>query len=100
MASSLLGVVFPAKIAFPSEDLPVLVESPGAWQYRHFGNWSRKIQYLVPAGAPLRWVNRAGRGAAATSSEWGCDLVAVRHGVPMTVGRVPAFCHATAISLS
>jgi hypothetical protein len=93
MGFFLLVVVFPRKIAFSPEDLPVLVESPGAWRYRHFGNRREKIQYPTPGVSPQRSVDPAGRGAAATS-------LTVRHGVPMTVGRAPVFCHAVAISLS
>jgi hypothetical protein len=89
----LLVVVFPRKIAFPPEALPVLVESSGAWRYRHFGNRREKIQYPAPGVSRQRSVDPAGRGAAATS-------LTVPHGVPMTVGRALAFCHAVAISLS
>jgi hypothetical protein len=85
---------FPAKIAFPSEDLPVLVEfSGGHGDTGILETGAKKFNIRRRACRRNDSVDRAGRGAAPTS-------LTVRHGLPVTVDRAPVFCHASAISLS
>jgi hypothetical protein len=90
-----LLLFFLQKLHFLPNSLPVLVEGSAGMATPALWKAEQKNQYPTPTPAvsPSRWVKPAGRGAATIS-------LAVRHGVPMTVGRAPVFCHAAAISLS